>query len=199
MVDPPGNPGHGKTIAYIRISSIDQNEARQIASIGKVIRTFIDKTSGGTRNRPQLEAMLDYIKEDDLVFVRSPDRLARSTTDLLSIAQEIKSKGAQLRFIDNPSLNIDTAQGAFMLTVLDAVAELERATIRERQAEGIALAKERGVYSRQRSPKLDPTTIQKARGLVMQGVSKARIAIDLGVSRTTLYQALENKVRYENP
>lgn len=186
----------GKTIAYVRISSVDQNEARQIAAIGSVDKIFIDKLSGSIHNRPQLEAMLDYIREDDLVLVKSPDRLARSTTDLLRLVQEIKNKGAQLCFIDNPSLNTDTAQGAFMLTVLGAVAELERATIRERQAEGIALAKERGVYSKQRSPKLDSAAIKKAKGLVAQGVPKTRIARGLGVSRTTLYQALSGTGRY---
>lgn len=186
----------GKTVAYIRVSSIDQNEARQIAAIGTVDKIFTDKTSGSTRNRPQLEAMLDYIREDDLVLVKSPDRLARSTTDLLNIVKEVRDKGAQIRFIDNPSLNTDTPQGAFMLTILGAVAELERATIRERQAEGIALAKERGVYAKQRTPKLSPSEIEEARERVKQGVSKTRIAQDLGVSRTTLYKALEGKGRY---
>lgn len=189
--------GYGKTIAYIRISTTDQNEARQIKAIGTVDRTFIDKLSGSTRNRPQLQAMLDYIRDDDIILVKSPDRLARSTTDLLHIVQEIRDKGAQLRFIDNPSLNTDTAQGAFMLTVLGAVAELERATIRERQAEGIALAKERGVYSKQRSPKLSPADIRKAQDLVAQGVPKTRIARDLGVSRTTLHHALIGTGRYQ--
>lgn len=79
----------GKTVAYIRVSNIDQNEARQIAAIGNVDKTFTDKTSGSARNRPQLEAMLDYIREEDLVLVKSPDRLARSQTDLLNIVQEI--------------------------------------------------------------------------------------------------------------
>lgn len=186
----------GKTIAYVRVSSIDQNEGRQIAAIGAVDKTFIDKLSGSIRHRPQLEAMLDYIREDDLVLVKSPDRLARSTSDLLNIVQEIRNKRAQIRFIDNPSLNTDTPQGAFKLTILGAVAELERATIRERQAEGIALAKERGVYSKQRTPKLSPSEIEEARQRVKLGVPKTRIAQDLEVSRTTLYQALEGKGRY---
>lgn len=189
--------GRGKTIAYIRISSTDQNEARQTKAIGPVDRTFIDKISGSSRDRPQLQAMLEYIRDDDLILVKSPDRLARSTTDLLHIVQEIREKGAQLRFIDNPTLNTDTPQGAFMLTVLGAVAELERATIRERQAEGIALAKERGVYSKQRSPKLRATDIKRAHALVSQGVPKTRIAKDLGVSRTTLHHALTRTGRYK--
>ena len=112
--------------------------------------------------------------------------------------QEIRDKGAQLRFIDNPSLNTDTAQGAFMLTILGAVAELERATIRERQAEGIALAKERGVYSKPRAPKLSAKQIEVARTKVANGVPKTRIAQDLGVSRTTLHHALERTGRYKN-
>lgn len=187
----------GKTVAYIRVSSIDQNEARQIAAVGAVDKTFTDKTLGSTRNRPQLEAMLEYIREDDFILVKSPDRLARSTTDLLNIVQEIRDKGAQLRFIDNPSLNTDTAQEAFMLTILGAVAELERATIRERQAEGIALAKERGVYSKPRTLKLTVEQIEMARTKVAAGVAKTRIAQDLGVSRTTLHHALEGTGRYK--
>lgn len=189
--------GRGKTIAYIRVSSIDQNEARQTKAIGAVDKTFIDKLSGSTRARPQLEAMLDYIRDEDLVLVKSPDRLARSTTDLLNIVQDIRAKGAQIRFVDNPSLNTDTPQGTFMLTILGAVAELERVTIRERQAEGIALAKERGVYSKQRSPKMDDIAIEKARQSVEQGIPKTRIAGELGVSRTTLNHALNGTARYE--
>lgn len=198
MTSEPQPSGRGKTVAYIRVSSIDQSEARQIAAIGNVDKIFTDKTSGSTRNRPQLEALLDYIREDDLILVKSPDRLARSTTDLLNIVQEIRDKGAQIRFIDNPSLNTGTAQGAFMLTILGAVAELERATIRERQAEGIALAKERGVYSKPRAPKLSAKQIEVARIKVANGVSKTRIAQDLGVSRTTLHHALERIGRYKN-
>ena len=125
----------------------------------------------------------------DTVRVKSPDRLARSTTDLLALVEQLKAKGVALEFVDNPALNTDTPQGEFMLTVLAAiVAQLERKSIRERQAEGIASAERNGVYDR--VPKLVLEQIQLERERIAQGVPKATVARDLGVSRQTLYAAL---------
>ena len=140
------NRHNGQIVGYVRVSAIDQNEARQIEALGEVDRLFSEKVSGKNTDRPQLQEMLAYIREGDVVRAKSPDRLSRSTRDLLSLIEQIQGKGAQIEFVDNPSLNTDTPQGTFMLTILGAVAELERATIRERQAEGIAIAKRNGVY-----------------------------------------------------
>ena len=126
--------------------------------------------------------------------VKSPDRLARSTRDLLDIVSRLQDKEVQVEFVDNPALNTNTPQGEFMLTILAAVAQLERATIRERQAEGIALAKQRGIYDR--GPKLSADQIAEARTRSGEGVPKARIARDLHVSRQTLYTALAGQGRY---
>jgi DNA invertase Pin-like site-specific DNA recombinase len=159
-----------------------------------VDRLFTEKISARTTDRPKLQAMLAYVRSGDVVKVKSPDRLARSTTDLLTLVNQLKNKDVQIQFIDQPALNTDSPQGEFMLTILGAVAQLERATIRERQAEGIALARARGVYDR--APKLSADQIEQARRRIADGVTKARVARDLNVSRQTLYTALAGRGRY---
>lgn len=184
----------GQLIGYARVSAADQNLDRQLEALGAVHELFEEKLSGKDRDRPELARMINYARAGDTVLVKSPDRLSRSTIDLLSIIKELKAKGVAVKFADNPELNTNDKMGNFMLTVLAAVAEMERATIRERQAEGIILAKERGVYDR--GPKLTPEQITEARGRVNLGVPKAVVARELGVSRTTLYTALAGKGRY---
>lgn len=188
--------GHkGQVVGYVRVSAADQNEARQLEALGPVDRLFSEKVSGkNTNDRAQLQEMLFYVRDGDTVRVKSPDRLARSTTDLLALVEQLKAKGVSLEFIDNPALNTDTPQGEFMLTVLAAIAQLERKTIRERQAEGIAIAMRNGVYDR--VPKLTAEQIQLARTRISQGVPKAKVARDLGVSRQTLYAALNGSGKY---
>ena len=191
--------GHkGQMVGYVRVSAVDQNEARQLAALGSVDRLFSEKVSGkNTNDRIQLQELLIYVRDGDTVRVKSPDRLARSTTDLLALVEQLKAKGVALEFVDNPALNTDTPQGEFMLTVLAAIAQLERKTIRERQAEGIAIAKKNGVYDR--VLKLAPEQIQLARERTAQGVPKAKVARDLGVSRQTLYAALNGSGKYAEP
>lgn len=188
--------GHtGQVVGYVRVSAADQNEARQVEAIGEVDRLFAEKVSGkNVDDRAHLKEMIAYVREGDVVRVKSPDRLSRSTTDLLSLVKDLKSKGVAVEFVDSPALNTDTPQGEFMLTILAAVAQLERATIKERQAEGIAIAKENGVYERE--PKLTDGQVFTARELVDRGVPKAAVARELGVSRQTLYTALKGKGRY---
>ncbi|WP_283562132.1 recombinase family protein [Paenarthrobacter sp. PH39-S1] len=173
------------------MSAADQNEAWQLEALGAVDRLFSEKVSGkNTDDRAQLQQMLIYVRDGDKVRVKSPDRLARSTTDLLDSVEQLKVKGVALESIDDPALNTDTPQGEFMLTVLAAIAQLERRTIRERQAEGIAIARRNGIYDR--VPKLLPEQIQLARERIAQNVLKAKVARDLGVSRQTLYAALNS-------
>lgn len=190
--------GHkGQVVGYVRVSSIDQNEARQVAALGKVDRLFTERVSGrDVRSRPVLKELLSYVREGDMVRVKSPDRLSRSTTDLLALMEQMQAKDVDLEFVDNPALNTGTPQGRFMLTILAAVAELERATIRERQAEGIALAKARGVYDR--APALTTEQIAAARDRINEGAPKAVVARDLGVSRQTLYTALKGTGAYRD-
>ena len=187
--------GHsGQVVGYVRVSAADQNPARQLEAIGAVDRLFSEKISGKTTDRPQLQDMMAYVRDGDVVRVKSPDRLARSTRDLLDLVQRLRDKGVEVEFVDNPALNSGTAQGEFVLTILAAVAQLERATIRERQAEGIAIARRNGVYDR--GPKLSADQIDQARRRIGDGVPKAVVARDLGVSRQTLYTALAGQGRY---
>lgn len=185
----------GQIAGYARVSAADQNEARQVEAIGEVDKLYLDKASGkNAKDRPELQKMIEYVREGDTVIVKSPDRLARSTTDLLDLAKRFNEKGVALKFLDNPALNTDTPHGEFMLTILGAVAQLERAVIKERQMEGNALAKQRGVYDRRR--KLTEEQVALARDKVGLGVPKAAIARELGCSRTTLYEALNGTGKY---
>jgi DNA invertase Pin-like site-specific DNA recombinase len=185
---------NGQVVGYVRVSSADQNEARQVEAIGPVDRLFSEKVSGRTTSRAQLQEMLAYVREGDTVKVKSPDRLARSTTDLLGLVEQLRAKGVAVEFVDDPALNTDNPTGEFMLTILAAVAQLERATLRERQAEGIAIAKRKGVYDR--GPKLTAEQVAEARRRVADGVPKAAVARSLAVSRQTLHTALKGEGRY---
>lgn len=179
----------GQIFGYVRVSTQEQNEARQVASIGSVDRLYIDKMSGkSTANREQLQALLSYVREGDVVKVKSVDRLARSSLDLLQLLEEFKNKGVKVEFIDSPEFNTDALNGKLVITILAAVAEFERETIRQRQAEGIAQARKRGVYSTSRISQEDWETAQRD---LEAGVPKSKIAQRLKISRTTLYKLLD--------
>lgn len=134
-------------VGYIRVSSKDQNTLRQeviMQDLG-VERVYIEKISAKDTKRPELQAMLDFVREGDTVIVESISRFARNTKDLLELVDTLDKKGVQ--FISKKeTIDTSTPAGKFMLTVFGAVAELERDYIRQRQAEGIALAKEQGKY-----------------------------------------------------
>ena len=136
-------------IGYARVSTDEQNEARQLKSFAdyseKITKIFTDKMSGKDTNRPQLKAMLDYVREGDVVVVSDFSRLARSTTDMLQIVKELTDKGVALISIKE-KVDTDTPQGRFMLTIFAALTELERETILQRQREGISIAKKQGKY-----------------------------------------------------
>jgi len=185
----------GQVVGYARVSSRDQNLDRQLEALADVDKLFPDKASGkNTEDRPELKKMLAYVREGDTIKVKSADRLARSTIDLLTMVTELGERGVKVEFIDNPALSTTTPQGKFTLTLFAAVAELERDMIRERQREGIALAKAAGKYDRE--PSLTPEQIVDARRRVETGVSKAYLAREFGVSRSTLYAALAGRGVY---
>lgn len=188
----------GKKVAYVRVSTVDQNPERQLISIGDVDRVFEDKCSGGTRNRPALDDLFRYVREGDEVRVASMDRLARSVIDLHQIVDDLVSDGVTVCFIqEGQTVSPESGKGhmgRLLLSVLGAVSEFERAVIRERQAEGIAAAKQRGVYDR--GPKLAPAQVEEMRQRVALGVPKAQVAREMGVGRTTLYKALSGEGRY---
>ncbi len=144
-------------IFYARVSTAEQNEARQIQGakeIDKDIKIFIDKASGKDAKRPALKEMLSYIREGDVVFCSDISRISRNTKDLLEIVERINKKNAEFVSLRE---NIDTRTdtGKFMLTVFGAMAELERKNILERQREGIEIAKAEGRYKGKQAQKID--------------------------------------------
>lgn len=134
-------------VGYARVSTQEQNEARQISAFSAmgIEKVFLDKQSGKNADRPQLKDMLSFIREGDTVVCESISRIARNTRDLLAIVEEITAKKAEFVSLKE-SIDTTTATGKFMLTVFAAMAELERETILQRQAEGIAIAKAEGKY-----------------------------------------------------
>lgn len=189
----------GQIVGYARVSTLEQNVARQVEALEvECDKIFVEKVSAAkTENRPQFQEMLRYLRNGDILQVTSADRLARSTRDLLDIVQSLKDRGVQVEFLDNPALNTDTPQGEFMLTILAAVAQLERSIIRERQAEGIAIARAAGKYDR--APKLSPEQAREVRRLDALGVPKTAIARKMGCSRHTIYSVLDRIGKYNGP
>ena len=137
---------HGQRIGYIRVSTLDQTPDRQLEGI-RVSKVFIDKASGKDTQRPQLEALLSYVREGDTLVVHSMDRLARNLDDLRRMVQQLTGRGVRIEFVKE-SLAFtgeDSPMANLLLSVMGAFAEFERALMRERQREGISLAKQRGV------------------------------------------------------
>lgn len=137
----------GKKISYIRVSTLDQNEERQIEAMKnlEIHKFFREKVSAKDTNRPQLKALLEYVREDDIVFIKDFSRLARNTRDLLEIVEVLNKKGVKLISLQE-NLDSQTPTGKLMLTMIGAIAEFERTNLLERQREGIAIAKRAGKY-----------------------------------------------------
>jgi DNA invertase Pin-like site-specific DNA recombinase len=181
--------GHGgKRVGYIRVSSLDQNEVRQLDGID-LNKTFTDKASGKDTKRPQLQACLDYLRDGDVLVVHSMDRLARNLDDLRRIVAELTRRGVQVQFMKEQLVfnGEDSAISKLLLSMMGAFAEFERALLRERQREGITIAKKKGVY-KGRKPSLTPERVQELRARIASGEKKAVLAREFGISRETLYQ-----------
>lgn len=172
-------------IAYIRVSTTDQNTDRQLDGI-HVDKTFTDKCSGGSTKRPALQDMLGYVREGDTVHVHSIDRLARNLQDLLALVEHFKAKGVTVKF-HKESLTFEGAVSNpmqdLMLSMIGAVAQFEKAMIKERQREGIAKAKVKGVYNQDRAKKVDRNEVK---ALLENGVPMSQIAKRLGCSSKTV-------------
>ncbi len=134
-------------IAYIRVSTIEQNESRQLEGLKKynIDKIFEEKISAKNMSRPKLQEMLDFAREGDIIYIWDFSRLARSTKDLLEIVEKIKIKGINLISVKE-NLDTNTATGKLMLTMIGAINEFERANLLERQKEGIIIAKQKGKY-----------------------------------------------------
>lgn len=180
----------GQRIGYVRVSSFDQNPERQLEQ-SQVDKVFTDKASGKDTQRPQLDSLLTFVREGDTVVVHSMDRLARNLDDLRRLVQKLTKRGVRIEFVKEclTFTGEDSPMANLMLSVMGAFAEFERALIRERQREGIALAKQRGAY-RGRKKALSPERVAELRQRADAGEQKAKLAREFGVSRETLYQYL---------
>lgn len=178
--------GKGKNIAYTRVSTIEQNEARQKAALEKynIDKWFDEKASGKDTKRPKLQEMLEFIREDDVVYVEEFSRLGRSTSDLLVTVRKIEEAGA--RFVSlKEQFDTTTPAGRLQMTMMAAIAEFERDMILERQREGIAIAKAAGKYKGRKAITIPNIGEYYKKYMTRQG-SKVSIAAELGISRTTL-------------
>lgn len=177
-------------IGYARVSTTDQNldaQVKQLTDAG-CDRIYQEKVSGVKRDRPELSAMLDYVREGDVVVVCKLDRIARSTAHLLEITEMLEKKGVAFRVL-NLNLDTTTPTGKLMLTMLGAIATFEREMMLERQREGIATAKENGVYTGRK-----PTAKAKAADvlrLLEEGKGKQAIADELGIGVASVYRIIQ--------
>lgn len=177
----------GQRVGYVRVSTVEQNESRQLDGL-QLDKTFMDKASGRTRDRDQLDRMIQYVRDGDVVFVHSLDRLARNVKDLEAIISELTGKGVRVEVVTQGLVftGDDNPMTKLLLQMLGAVAEFELATIRERQAEGIAKAKAKGKY-KGRKPALTEDQADELTRRLVAGEPVAALAREYGVSRQSVY------------
>lgn len=173
-------------LAYIRVSSIEQNERRQTEAMEKyhIEKWFIEKISAKDTNRPKLQELLEFAREGDTIHIHDFSRLARSTKDLLDIVELLNNKGVTL--VSNKE-NIDTSTptGKLMLTMIGAINEFERTNLLERQREGIAIAKREGKYKGRKAVTI-PNFDEHYKRYIKREINKVEFAKIIKVSRPTL-------------
>ena len=179
------------TVGYARVSTSGQSLDAQLEALKDCDKVFQEKISGAKGERPQLQAMLEYVREGDMVRVTKLDRLARNTRHLLEISDLLHQKGVTLQILN---LGIDTATptGKLMLTMIGAIATFEREIMLERQAEGIACAKSKGIY-KGRKPINREKAIQLQQ-LLAQGISKIEASSILGISESSIYRLIKERL-----
>ncbi len=173
-------------IAYIRVSTEEQNEARQREALEQhnIDKFFIEKASGKNTKRPELQKILDWAREGDTIFIHDLSRIARSTKDLLELLDTLDAKKVAL-MSDKENIDTTTATGKLIVTVIGAINEFERANLLERQREGIAIAKREGKYKGRKNIVITDIG-QYYERYRNREASKAELARELGVSRPTL-------------
>lgn len=178
----------GQRVGYIRVSSVDQNTARQLDGLD-LDKVFEDKVSAKDTNRPKLKACLAHLRDGDTLIVHSMDRLARNLMDLRAIVDDLTARGVAVQFVkESLTFTRDaSSMSKLLLNVMGAFAEFERELIRERQRDGIAVARKAGKFAKDRAKKLTPGQVQEIQAMVAAGTKKARIADAYGISRETLY------------
>ncbi|MDR3594155.1 recombinase family protein [Clostridium sp.] len=179
-------------IGYIRVSTVEQNEARQIEALKKynLDKTFTEKVGAKDTNRPELKAMLEFAREGDTVYIHSFDRLARSTSDLLNLVEQLQAKGIHL-VSNKENIDSSTATGKLMLTMIGAINTFERENMLERQREGIAIAKEQGKFKGRKAIEYpsnwkDVYKQWKSREITSNGAME-----QLGLKRNTFYKLVK--------
>ena len=186
--------------AYVRVSTKQQNEARQIEALKKynIDKWYIEKESGATMDRPKMLEMLRSLKSGDTVYISDFSRLARNTYDLLCIAEDLEHNGVNL-VSDKEGLDISTASGKLMITIIAAVNEFERNITLERQAEGIVIAKAKGVYKGGKPKQIDEELFTENLMRYRNGeITKTEFSSALGVSRPTLDKILKKRTGDSN-
>lgn len=173
-------------IAYVRVSTVEQNEARQVEALKKhnIDKWFTEKVSAKNTNRPQLKAMLEFARESDVIYIHDFSRLARSTKDLLDIVEQLNNKGIHL-VSNKENLDSSTPTGKLMLTMIGAINEFERTNLLERQREGIAIAKQDGKYKGRKEVNI-PDFKKHYERYMKREISKPKLAAELGITRPTL-------------
>ena len=174
-------------IGYVRVSTIDQNEARQVEALKKygIEKWYSEKVSGKDLNRPKLQEMLDFVREGDTIYIHDFSRISRSVKDLLSLIDLLEAKKVHLVSVKE-NLDTSTPAGRLMLTMIGAINEFERANLLERQAEGIAIAKAKGKYKGRKAIEINEAFIEGYNKYLARKLSKSALAKELGVSRPTL-------------
>lgn len=174
-------------IGYARVSTTGQSLEQQLTALADCEKVFQEKISGSKTDRPQLQAMLEFARSGDMLKVTKLDRLARNTKHLLEITDLLHAKGVTLQ-IQNLGIDTATPTGKLMLTMIGAIATFEREIMLERQAEGISLAKSKGIYKGRK-----PTAMAKKESvlrLITEGEAKTQIAASLGISVSSVYRIL---------
>ncbi|AEV25179.1 site-specific recombinase, DNA invertase Pin [Azospira oryzae PS] len=181
---------NGQAVGYIRVSTEDQNTARQLEGV-ELTKTFTDRLSGKDTNRPALKECLAYLREGDTLHIHSLDRLARNLDDLRGIIKGLTGRGVAVRAHKEGLLftGDDSPMANLLLSMLGAVAEFERSIIKERQREGIAIAKQKGVY-KGRKASLSEEQVVELKALAASGEKKAALAKRYRVSRASIYNYL---------
>lgn len=174
-------------IGYVRVSTVDQNEARQVEALKKygIEKWYSEKVSGKDLNRPKLQEMLDFVREGDTIYIHDFSRISRSVKDLLSLIDLLEAKKVHLVSLKE-NLDTSTPGGRLMLTMIGAINEFERANLLERQAEGIAIAKAKGKYKGRKAIEINEAFIEGYNKYLARQLSKSALAKELGVSRPTL-------------
>lgn len=181
-------------IAYVRVSTVDQNEDRQIEGLKPygIEKWFIEKVSAKDTNRPELKNMLDFARDGDTVYVHDFSRIARNVADLLKLIEQLEKNNVQL-VSNKEKIDSSTPTGKLMLTVIGAINEFERAILLERQKEGIAIAKKKGAYKGRQTVKINDFD-EWYKKLDAHEVSKTELARILHVSRPTLDKLIKQKL-----